>query len=97
MSKLFIGVEYVSGRKTTTGTPNPKTGRLSKAVKTELFTTKAARDAWVNRGKVTADMRGNCREAETLAGLRALHAGMSKKDFDEMMRMLEVDQGNDGH
>lgn len=93
MSKLFIGVEYMSGRNTTTGQPHPKTGKLSKAVKVELFTTKAGRDEWISQGKETADMQWNCREAETLAGLRALHAGMSKSDFDEMLFMLDPVEG----
>lgn len=81
----FYAVQYRSGRFTTTGQPNKRTGRYSIAVNAAAFDTPAERDSWVDAGPVTSDMRGNCREAVTKAGLRRLLRGMSEAEFTEYL------------
>ena len=79
--KKFYAVEYKSGKNTTTGTPNARTGRMSIATHPVAFDSKTERDAWVDSGKNTSAMRGNCREAVSLRQLRSLCAGLSVEDF----------------
>ena len=87
--KKFYAVEYLSGRNTTTGQPNQKTGYLSIAVHPQSFSSKPERDAWVDDGEHTSDMRGNCRSAVTLRQLRGLHLGLSLDDFDRLVEAIQ--------
>lgn len=87
----FYAVQYRSGRFTTTGQPNKRTKRYSIAITGAAFDTPAERDSWVDAGPVTSDMRGNCREAVTKAGLRRLLRGMSEAEFTEYAYWLTVD------
>ena len=87
MSK-FYAVEYKSGKNTTTGQPNQKTGYMSIATDSVAFTSKNDRDAWVADGEHTSDMRGNCRSAVTLRQLRNLCLGMSIDEFAEHIQYL---------
>lgn len=87
----FFAFEFWGSRETTTGDPNPKTGRLGIAGYTAVFSTRERRDAWVEAGRTTSAMRGCCREAVTLKELRRLCFGMSVNDFNEHIAILGVD------
>ena len=78
---MFYAFEFFSGRNTTSGEPNPRTGRMSKAGSLETFATKAERDNWVNNGRITSDMGGNCREAVSRREARRLCRGESISEF----------------
>ena len=52
------------------------------------FSSREARDSWVEAGKTTSDMRGNCREAVTKKEARSLCLGMSVKEFNEHLEMM---------
>lgn len=90
MSRYFYAVQFWSGRNTTTGEPNPRTMRMSRAVNVEVFKTAAARDKWVDGGQVTSGMAGNCREPVTKQQLRELRLGLSMKDFNEYLDALQT-------
>ena len=83
----FYAFEYASGRNTTSGQPNDKTGHLNRAGFLAVFTSRSDRDAWVESGKSTADMGGNCRESVTSSQARKLHLGMSVADYKDMVEM----------
>ena len=87
MSAKYYAVQFWSGRKTTTGQPNEKTGRMSIACDIEVFSSKKDRDNWVENGKTTSDMRGICREVITKKEARDLCLGMSVASFNEMIEM----------
>lgn len=88
MSKKYYAVEFWSGRNTTTGEPNTKTGRMSIACDIEVFDSKSERDKWVENGKETSAMRGNCRESVTKKELRDLKLGWSIAEFNEHLEMM---------
>ena len=81
--KKFYAFEFYSGRNTTTGEPNRTTGSYSTAGFLAVFPSSAQRDEWVENGRVTADMRGNCREIITAKRARALCAGMTLSEFED--------------
>ena len=85
MKKLYYGVEFWSGRNTTTGDHNPRTGRMSIACDIQSFESISARNDWVDNGKITADMGGNNRETITKKKVRALCLGMSIVDYNEYL------------
>lgn len=84
---MFYAFQFRSGRNTTTGEPNPRTGRMSKAGSLEVFATRAERDAWVAEGKTTSDMQGNCREAVTRAEARKLCRGCTMAEFNNLIAL----------
>ncbi len=86
----YYAFEYWSGRNTTTGQPNPRTGWHSIAGELVVFRSRKGRDKWVAAGKVTSDIQGNCREAVTARQARWLHRGMSLDAYNEMLECLEV-------
>jgi len=86
----YYAFEYKSGRNTTTGTPNPHTGRMSIAGGLAVFSSKHERDTWVNDGATTSDMGGNCRQAVSITGARKLYQGTSVADYREMLEFLDV-------
>lgn len=88
MNKKYYAVQFWSGRNTTTGTPNEKTGRMSIACDIESFSSKESRDSWVNAGKITSDMQGNCRETVTKNEARSLCLGSSVSEFNEHLEMM---------
>jgi hypothetical protein len=94
MSKYFYAFEFWSGRNTTTGQPNSKTGRMSKAGAAAAFATRSERDEWVNDGEVTSDMQGNCREAVTKKVLRHLRLGKSLYEFNCLIEELQFSADN---
>jgi len=87
MSKKYYAVEFWSGRNTTAGSPNERTGRMSKACDIWAFSSKAARDSWVDAGKITSDMQGNCRKAVAKKEARSLCLGISVGEFDAHLDM----------
>jgi len=86
--KKFYACEYWSGLHTTTGTANKLTGRYSKAASLAIFKTHADRDEWVDNGKATSDMRGNCRMPLTAKEARALRYGSSVAEYKEEIEAL---------
>lgn len=90
MNKYYYAVQFRSGRGTTTGQPNPRTWRMNRAVNIEVFLTPSDRDKWVENGKITTDMAGNCREPVTRKQLRALCLGMSMQEFSEYVESLQT-------
>ncbi len=80
---MFYGFQYASGKSTTTGNPNPKTGELSIAGSLESFRSKKERDEWVARGCITPDMGSNCRIPVESKNIRSFKKGWSKKQWEE--------------
>jgi hypothetical protein len=87
-SKNYYAFQYASGLNTTTGEPNPNTGRMSIAGYLAVFTDRKNMDAWVSAGKTTSDMSGNCRRAVTAKEARSLHRGMSVDSYVEDINMI---------
>jgi hypothetical protein len=82
----FYGFEYASGKNTTSGPPNEKTGNMNKAGKLVVFTKKENREEWADEtGRSTQKIR----EAVSIKKARELHLGMSVADFDEMLDYME--------
>lgn len=92
--KKYYAVQFTSGKNTTTGEANSRTGRMSKAVDLVSFSKKETRDNWVENGKITSDMQGgNCRKSVTKQEARDLHLGETLAEFNEMLeRMLDEDK-----
>ena len=86
--KTFYAIEYASGRDTTTGDPNPKTGCRNIAIRAKVFDSYYDRNSWVLAGAHTLAMQGNCREAATLMQLRRLTLGLSFEQFSECVKHL---------
>jgi hypothetical protein len=80
----YYAFEYWSGRNTTIGQPNKITGRLSIAGDLRCFDTMAERDGWIKYFN-----RGRLREKVTKRESRQLCAGMSVRDYEEYLQMLE--------
>jgi hypothetical protein len=91
--KLYYGFRYYSGHSTTTGEPNPKTGRLSIAGETRVFSNREKLNAWLDKEKLTSPcgLGGGRREEKTLKELRKLYLGFSQENFDEIMEMENFD------
>ena len=85
---MYYAFEFFSGRKTTTGDANPRTGRMSKAGYLGVFKSKAERNDWVNDGKITSGMGGNCREVVSRREARKLCRGESMSGFLEYIRNM---------
>jgi len=94
-TKYFYAVQFMSGRNTTTGQPNAKTGYYSNAVGVNCFKTSAERDEWVSNGESTSAMRGNCRESVSKKELRDLCLGSSIIEFNEMLENIQFQADND--
>jgi hypothetical protein len=75
--KNFYAVEFIDGKNTTMGAPNPKTGRLSAAINTAVFYSNADRTNWINRAYK--------RKAVSVRELRSLKMGLSKSEFDDFL------------
>jgi hypothetical protein len=75
--KNFYAVEFIDGKNTTMGAPNPKTGRLSVAINTAAFCSSADRINWINRAYK--------RKAVSVRELRALTMGLSKCEFEDFL------------
>lgn len=86
--KKYYAARFWCGVKTTTSTPNPRTGRMSIAHSLEAFLSKETRDAWVKNGQITTDMRGNCRRTVTLKEARRLNLGMTILEWNEFLDHL---------
>ena len=92
MPKKYYAVQFTPGVNTTTGTPNTTTGHMSIAHDLMVFSSKEKRDGWVENGKVTSDMRGNCRRSVTKKEARNLNLGICVADFEQHLEMmLDVD------
>lgn len=76
--RFFYGVSYKSGRSTTTGSPNKKTGRMNIAIDAKAFKTKKERD---NSGL----------EKVTRKELRTLCLGDSLSEFKEYVEMIQFE------
>lgn len=83
MKKYFLGFEFKSGRHTTTGEPNPKTGWCSIAGNLMVFTSQADVDHWLAGGCVTSNMGSNYRQVVTKKEARELCRGISIAEFEE--------------
>ena len=87
-TKRYYAAQFWSGLKTTIGEPNPLTGRMSIACDLAVFSEKSKRDEWVSNGKLTSDMRGNCRMSVSKKDARKLTAGWSLQDFNEYIESM---------
>lgn len=87
--KKFYAVEYLSGRNTTTGEPNARTRCMNIATDTVAFDSKSERISWVNDGKNTSAMRGNCRASVSLRQLRRLNLGLSLDEFNQRVEEIQ--------
>jgi len=85
-AKKFYGFEYKSGRWTTSGLPNQKTGRMSIAGRLLVFSDRDSRSRWVCASPITADMRGPNREAVTAKEARSVSTGMSISEYNDMIK-----------
>ena len=85
-TKYFYAATFPFGRDCTTGEPNKKTGRMSKACKFYAFTSKKERDSFVESNHTA--------EAFSRRGLRGLSLGSSVENFDFDVRSAEVDADN---
>ena len=82
IKRLYYGFEFKSGRHTTWQLPNVLGDKWPIAGKLEAFASILARDQWVDDGKVTADMQGNCREAITCTQARKMLRHLTRTQFD---------------
>lgn len=87
MTKLIItdyfwGFEYKSGRRTTEGIPNKKTGYHNIAGQARCFKKKMARDNW-------ALTTGAERTAVSMRQLRALCKGFTIVEFNDYVLSIE--------
>ncbi len=80
--KHGYGFEYASGVTTTTGDINPVTGKMNVAGSLTKFSSVLSAYAWVDRG--------DKRIVLSKAQIRRLYLGMTVKEFNEMLDMLEV-------
>ncbi len=81
---MYMAVRYTGGNTTrTTGSPNPTTGRMSIACEVEAFTSKEARDNFVNRGYL--------RQAVNKKTLRELKMGMSIAEYKKFYNSIQED------
>ena len=97
MKLKYYAFEYFSGRNTTTGDPNIKTGRISIAGHLAVFSNKSDRDLWVKFGEVTSGMQGNCREFVTARTARKLCHGVSIELYNcAVERLLDLEVGLTG-
>jgi hypothetical protein len=80
--RFFYAVSYLSGKKTTWGDTNPRTGRLSIACKIFAFDKKIDRDQWV------ADEKEKIREKKNRRELAYLLGGESVEKRDEIINRL---------
>ena len=74
--RKYYGIEFLSGINTTRGEPNPRTGRLSRAVLLEVFPSRIDRDDWVKTGNRISVLKSN---------IRNFYLGMSVNDFRDML------------
>lgn len=87
MKRLYYGFRYFSGKNTTTGRPNPKTGRHSIAGEAVVFEKKENLISWLkrqNRGGYSG-RDGGIRERVTKSTLRWLLAGLTTDEFEESL------------
>lgn len=88
--KYYYAATFPYGRNTTTGEPNKRTFRMSKACYFFAFTSKHERDDFV------ADNESDRAEAFTRAGLRGLRLGTSVSNFNMDVECAELDADNRG-
>jgi hypothetical protein len=86
-TQFFYGFEYWDGTGTTTGEPNKRTGRMSRAGTARAFLTKSARDSWLT---------GECRSRAgrvpcSKSGLKTLYAGYTCAVFADFLAALQVE------
>lgn len=87
--KRYYGFKFWDGRNTTTGQPNPRTGRMSIAGDLQIFTKKEQRDQWV------ADAGEKTRISCTPSEARRLHRGMDSAAYNEMIDHLTWEAENE--
>jgi hypothetical protein len=88
----YYGIRYLGGNRTcTTGSPNPITGRYSRAVDVQVFRSRTDRDNWVNAEKLSAPcgLGGGERIAATKQDCRKCCLGMSVEEFNLMLETAE--------
>ena len=82
MKKKFYGIIYLGGNRTcTTGSPNPKTGRMSIACQIVVFDSKSDRDSWVDDG----DLSSGERIKATKAICRKHRLGDTLEEFEDYL------------
>ena len=79
--RVKYAFQYADGKKTYTGIPNDRSGRMTIAGELKVFKTSKERSNWVNLG-------GNRRVSVNAKEVRKLFAGMSKKEFQAMVDNL---------
>lgn len=89
--KLYYGFRYFSGDNTTTGRPNPYTGRYSIAGQCAVFNSHDELDAWLAEEKLAypTGLGGGRRRQVTKSELRELFRGLTDQQFEEM---IEIEQ-----
>lgn len=85
----YYAFEFWSNSKTTTGNPNQRTNRLSIAGNLAVFSKISDRNLWVQRGKITSDMQGNCRKPVSAKEARQLNRGLSINDYQTMVAQIQ--------
>jgi hypothetical protein len=92
--KFFWGTRYLGGNRTcTTGEPNPKTGRLSRATEPIAFCSKKELDAWLIKERLSAPAGcgGGERVRTTLERVKREALGLSAESRDDYIRYLKLE------
>ena len=85
--RYYYGIRYQGGnRSCTTGQPNLRTGRMSRAVEIVAFPSKALRDSWVEHETFVGSMAGE-RISATLRTIRQHRLGDTPEEFDDFIRL----------
>lgn len=88
MENRFYGFQFASGTRTTSGTPNEKTGRMNIAGAIFVFDKKENARKWAASAE-------HC-TMQTKAELRTKCLGISVHDFNEILRSARsYDQGEE--
>ena len=87
-------LEFKSGKNTTWGRPNKHTGRLSRSVELSVFKNRSDRKEWIDKGEITSDMKGNCREPVNLEKIRSFFWGLTQTEFDDHLYFKQEELNN---
>jgi hypothetical protein len=83
---FFYGFEFLGSKRTTTGEPNKRTGKMSIAGTVRAFRNTRELARWVDAAKP-----GRERLEVKLPRLRVLLAGMTMEEFAEALRAAKFD------
>jgi len=91
--RKYYGIRFLGGNRTcTTGSPNEITGRMSIACNLEVFRSRADRDAWIEKEKLSAPCGcdGGERIASTKRECRSYRLGDTVEQFNETLEFNEL-------